>query len=1254
MADFGNIGEAFVNVRANFASFQKDLGKAQKNLGRSLQTIGGGFTNVGSKLTLGLTLPIIAVAAAAVKFGSDFESGFAGVRKTVDATAGEFKVLEKGFRDLAKSTGTSITEILAVGEAAGQLGIETKNILKFTEVMNNLGLTTNLSSNEAATALARLANITQLPQDQFDRLGSTIVALGNNLATTESEIVQFGLRIAGAGKLVGLSEAEILAFGGALSSVGVRAEAGGTAISRTFKKIAIAVADGGAELTQFAKVAGLSAAEFKEAFETDAAGATITFIEGLKRLSDAGVNIFSVLESLELQDQRLSDSLLRAAGAGDVFRNAIELGNKAFKENTALAKEAAIRLATFERQIQKLGEQFKDVFIDIFASLRPIILNDILPVIKLFLGFIGQLVKGFNRLPGPAKKLIIAIIAMAAALGPILVIIGSLISAVGTIVLAFGGMAVGAGTAGAGVLSFGAIMSGLVPLLATIGIALAAVTLAAAGVFAGVKLIEAIAQWRLIGDQLERVGTEARTNVLTSFNALKKAAVGPEFKEFADELERIFDTFQQTEDIEIFRAELDRVGRGMKDVQTALATTVERLDETAEATEDLSEVWDEASESADDLADAAKRLAEQQKAAAEATQSALQPFKSLIDQWNLAKEAGTTAAEFTAAFRDQIEAAGLTAEESARLFDLLGIEIDQLPDELQEAVTALGAAQVAIDSVNISIIALRTGILPLSLAVRDFAERLDSLTGPEDAARQNAEVLQKVWDELQKDTKAVTKEIRDLEKELNDYITVGATAAQVQEKFDARIKEAIRIAKIYGIEVGKTTKVIQKQLEAQKENADFAKEFQKAWTTAIGNVLGSFLNSIAEMDFSFKRFGTNLLSTLKNLGKSVVALFASAFFKPVLKAAQRFAENLADTIFSAVLGGKGPSGGLLGGVFDALTGGRSGGGGFGDIGKDVIKGLSKVGTKVGAVAKGVGGAFKSLIPLMTNPVTIAVAAAAAAIIVAIKLFTQTPFEAGTKEVTRDFNIDVNKGDLEAFIAGIGLTEEQFKPIRKDILSSPQAFKNLLLPAARAAGTVDELVDSFKNLTAFGKTFDLSKEAREAVEGNFENFNRRFVEIFGESNALRLAFGDDFSRLLVNTPNIRTNTGFSGETGDQGGFIIPSFEGNLIVEELKNVVVVLNQIRELLGPDLENLGTKLEETETDMTGLREAPLDLGVPTSGEPLVGDVFEITINAIDAESFRTFLSGQGGDTLMNELSLRRRAELTQIVQSTEKGLKE
>lgn len=145
---------------------------------------------------------------------------------------------------MAKEMPTSAVEIAGVAEAAGQLGIQTDNILGFTKTMVMLGDSTNLSADEAATALARLANITGMPQDSFQKLGSTIVALGNNFATTESEITAMGLRIAGAGSQVGMTEAQIMSFSAALSSVGIEAEAGGSAFSTLLSNMQLAVETG--------------------------------------------------------------------------------------------------------------------------------------------------------------------------------------------------------------------------------------------------------------------------------------------------------------------------------------------------------------------------------------------------------------------------------------------------------------------------------------------------------------------------------------------------------------------------------------------------------------------------------------------------------------------------------------------------------------------------------------------------------------------------------------------------------------------------------------------------------------------------------------------------------------------------------------------------------------------------------------------------------------------------------------------------
>jgi TP901 family phage tail tape measure protein len=440
------VGVLRVLLTGNSAEFDAAMKKAAdsaKVWSKDLTAIGRQAQDVGMALTKTLTLPIAGLAGASVKAASDFESSFAGIRKTVsDATDAMGNLtpvgerLAQGMRDLALTIPVNVNELNRIGEAAGQLGIKSENILGFTRVMADLGVTTNLSSDQAATALARLANITGMPQEKFADLGNVIVHLGNNLATTEAEIVEFGLRIAGAGTQVGLSEGQILAFGAALSSVGINAEAGGTAISKVFITLASEVANGGAKLEQFAAIAGVTAEQFAAQFKTDAAGATVAFVEGLGRIRQEGGNVFGVLEDLGMSEIRLRDALLRASGAGDLLRDSLVLQSDALREGNALSKEAEQRYRTFENQLALFWAQVRNVGIELGASLLPI-LRDLMTATTPLVQTIGQLAGVFASLPQPARLTVVGVGALVAALGPAVFITGQMITALGAVTGAF-------------------------------------------------------------------------------------------------------------------------------------------------------------------------------------------------------------------------------------------------------------------------------------------------------------------------------------------------------------------------------------------------------------------------------------------------------------------------------------------------------------------------------------------------------------------------------------------------------------------------------------------------------------------------------------------------------------------------------------------------------------------------------------------------------------------------------------------------
>ena len=147
-----------VRLQAVVTGFKDQMTQAGKAAGdladrveksqASLDKVGGMATKAG--LLVGVGLGVAAKAAI------DWESAWAGVTKTVDGSASELATLEGQLRGMAKTLPASHSEIAAVAEAAGQLGIKTKDVASFTKVMIDLGETTNLTADEAATSLAQL------------------------------------------------------------------------------------------------------------------------------------------------------------------------------------------------------------------------------------------------------------------------------------------------------------------------------------------------------------------------------------------------------------------------------------------------------------------------------------------------------------------------------------------------------------------------------------------------------------------------------------------------------------------------------------------------------------------------------------------------------------------------------------------------------------------------------------------------------------------------------------------------------------------------------------------------------------------------------------------------------------------------------------------------------------------------------------------------------------------------------------------
>ncbi|MFC6402309.1 phage tail tape measure protein [Mammaliicoccus sciuri] len=413
------------------SSFTKTAEKFDK-MSDSFGRFGMGMQSVGRNMSMYVTTPVVGALGASTKAVIDFDSAMAGVNKTVDLSASEYKKMSNDIVNMSKKLPVATTDIAAVAESAGQLGIKKSAILDFTKTVIDLGESTNLTREQAATEFARFANIVDMPQKSFDRLGSSIVALGNTTATTESEIMSMSMRIAAQGKLVNMSESDITALAATMSSLGIEAEAGGTAMTTVLKKIDKAVGKGGKEIKAFSDASGVSAKEFKEQWENDPIKALDTFIGGLSESKKEGKNLSEILADLGIKGIRESDTVLRMANNHKLLGQSVKTSGKAWKENKALEKEANQRYKTMASQIQVFKNQLVALGIDIG--------NHIAPTVVGITKTLGRWTESFQKLPKPMKSVSIGLGLIAAATGPVLLATGLLIRGIGSAMKGYAGL----------------------------------------------------------------------------------------------------------------------------------------------------------------------------------------------------------------------------------------------------------------------------------------------------------------------------------------------------------------------------------------------------------------------------------------------------------------------------------------------------------------------------------------------------------------------------------------------------------------------------------------------------------------------------------------------------------------------------------------------------------------------------------------------------------------------------------------------
>lgn len=771
-----------------------------------------------------------------VEASIEWESAFAGVQKTVEGTPEQLAELSDGIRQLSLEIPETAANIAAVAEAAGQMGIATEDVFEFTRVMIELGVSTNLNATEAAEALAKIANVTKLDASDYEKLASVIVELGNNMATTEGDIISMATRLAATGELVGLTQTQLMAVAAALSSVGVEAEAGGSAISKLLRKLETAVAGYAPALAaiektgesvrdlelmqanassafkdtadaigftstelseyvsevkllnQIAETSGVSAEEFAEAWGQDAVRALDLFITGIGEIDEKGGSAVNTLSEIAgMSEVRLSNAILALASSGGLLTETLDMAEDAWRENAALANEAAVRFETTESKVT--------------------LLDNAVDKLKIAIG------EDFTRAGTPILEWLTSFISDAAYAADVSPELSAELSGIGASVATLAG----ASTAAAGIRALSSALSLFGTTGGPVAVAVAALAGIGTAVYTYVKNADAITEeaQALVDANDALLASVQSTQIEFETSQRESDKSAKQIRALIDEISGLSDEMRENPNaaddmargVEELNALLPELGLAV-DAQTGtLNMSREALEAYAEETEEIAELQ-RLNAYIEELTSAQQELIERQletSDAADAASEAYEREKGKLGEWTDGITAGQKILNYlNESFRDQKRAtkeagnslSALAAENTElekTLEDVTG-RLEEATAEYEAMAAAMSDAEIearersdyndliraAEDAYEARVSAAeKTAVEEYEIYKAGLAAELDALESSYDA-RENA---------IQRENKALLKEKQSAQKKelavLEDALDAEMDALQAQ--YDAKI-----------------------------------------------------------------------------------------------------------------------------------------------------------------------------------------------------------------------------------------------------------------------------------------------------------------------------------------------------------------------------------------------------------------------------------------------------------------------------------
>ena len=435
-------------AQSQIANFSQSASGKVSSVADKMSSIGDGFSKTGNNIQttgkniIGSLMPISGALVGGVKSFADYDSAVAQLSRTSGLTGNDLDAMKANLATLSNQLALSETDVTNIASAVASYGVTgVQDISEVVKVASQMHVAfENVSAEDAAASIAKFGNITNLSMKDADKLASCIAGLENNSAALAPEIMEVNNRIGGMCSSVKMTAPEISAWSTTLISGGMSAELAGSNFTKFQGVLSSACSKGGEDVQGFADVAGMSADEFIQLYQTDATAATEAFLKGLNKIEDGGGSVVSVLDALGLsgtEQVRMMQVLMAATDdTGDGYSDLdkyMSIANEEFDKGTALQEEFETQSDTLAFALQSLKAELTDTGKAIGEALSPAVKD----VAKKFTDWLGK-VKQFAQEHPKVVQGIAGIVAGAMAFGGVALVVGKFVSAIGGIVSGVG------------------------------------------------------------------------------------------------------------------------------------------------------------------------------------------------------------------------------------------------------------------------------------------------------------------------------------------------------------------------------------------------------------------------------------------------------------------------------------------------------------------------------------------------------------------------------------------------------------------------------------------------------------------------------------------------------------------------------------------------------------------------------------------------------------------------------------------------